>query len=99
MKVRYVYSVEIELDEAIEYYNYQLPGLGMEFYKEVSNAIERIIHFPSAWTKIGRFTRRCLIKRFPYAILFSFDKNENEIIVLAIANLHRNPIHYKDRIR
>ncbi len=97
MEIRFIYPSELELDEAIEYYNYQLPGLGAEFYKEVNKTIERITRFPEAWTKLGHYTRRCLIKKFPYVILYSIDDN-GDILISAIANMHINPVYYKDRI-
>ncbi len=97
MNIHYIYPSEVELDEAVTYYNYELQGLGDEFYKEVKNAIVRIGRFPKAWTRIGIHTRRCLLRKFPYAILYSIDVNE-DILILAIANLHRDPICYKDRL-
>jgi hypothetical protein len=97
MNIRYIYPSELELDEAIEYYNYQLPGLGSEFYNEINRTIERISRFPKAWAKVGLYTRRCLLKQFPYAILYTIDNND-DILILAIANMHRNPLYYKDRI-
>ena len=42
MKVRFVSPANIELDEAVRYYDHQLPGLGFSFYQEVDAAIERI---------------------------------------------------------
>jgi len=68
LKARFVFSADIELDEAIRYYDHQLPGLGFRFFQEVDAAIDRISFMPEAWTKIGRRTRRCLIKSFPYAL-------------------------------
>jgi hypothetical protein len=97
MVISYIYPAELELDEAIEYYNYFLPGLGSEFYTEVKRSLERIVHFPKAWTRVGLYTRRCLLKRFPYSILYTVDDN-NDVLILAIANMHRNPNYYKDRI-
>ncbi len=58
MKVRFISPANIELDEAVRYYDHQLPGLGFRFYQEVDAAIERIILMPEAWTKIGKHTRR-----------------------------------------
>jgi len=98
MKVRLTYFAELELDEAIEYYNFQVPGLGSKFYEEVEQAIERIVLLPKAWTKIGKYTRRCLIKTFPYMILYTIENNFT-IVITAIANTHRNPEHYQDMIR
>ncbi|MDZ7624678.1 MAG: type II toxin-antitoxin system RelE/ParE family toxin [Ignavibacteriaceae bacterium] len=96
MKIRFLSPANIELNEAIDYYDHQLPGLGFRFLQEVSSSIERIKIMPEAWTKIGIHTRRCIIKGFPYAVLFV--KEENTCIVTAIAHLHRNPEHFKKRI-
>lgn len=97
MKARFLFPAEEELDETINYYNYQIPGLGNQFYEEVNQAINRIIKFPNAWTKVGKHARRCLLRRFPYALLYSIENSA--IIILAVANLHRNPEYYRDRIR
>ncbi|MDM8523210.1 hypothetical protein QUF80_07555 [Desulfococcaceae bacterium HSG8] len=59
-------------------------------------AVERIRFMPEAWAKIGRRTRRCLVKGFPYALLYI--PESDEILVTAVAHLHRNPEYYKDRI-
>ena len=96
MKVRLVFPANIELDDAVRYYDHQLPGLGFRFFQEVDAAIERIRFIPEAWTKIGKRTRRCLIKDFPYALLYAIETDE--ILITAVAHLHRDPEHYGDRI-
>ena len=70
LKVRLVSPANIELDEAVRYYDHQLPGLGFRFFQEVAAAIDRIRFMPEAWTKIGDRTRRCILKGFPYALLY-----------------------------
>jgi len=96
LKVRLVFPANIELDDAVRYYDHQLPGLGFRFFQEVDAAIERIRFIPEAWTKIGKRTRRCLIKDFPYALLYAIETDE--ILITAVAHLHRDPEHYGDRI-
>ena len=97
MKARLVFPVDIELDEAIRYYDHQLPGLGFRFFQEVDAAIDRIRFMPEAWTKIGKRTRRCMLKNFPYALFYIAEADE--ILITAVAHLHRNPEQYKDRVR
>ena len=94
--MRFISPANYELDEAIRYYDHQLPGLGFRFFQEVSAAIDRVLLLPEAWTKIGERTRRCILKGFPYAVLYVIDPEE--ILITAVANLHRDPEHYKDRI-
>ncbi len=96
MKIRFSIQADMELVEAIGYYDYQMSGLGHRFLQEVEQAIGRITAMPEAWTKIGKNTRRCLLKSFPYAIFYFAEGNE--IIVTTVAHLHRCPDYYKDRI-
>ena len=96
MRVRFLSPASIELDEAIRYYDHQLSGLGIHFFREVNAAIDRIKRMPEAWTKIGEQTRRCLIKGFPYALHYVVEKDE--VLITAVAHLHRDPEHYGNRI-
>ncbi len=82
MKIRLISPAIIELDEAVKYYDHQLPGLGFRFFQEVSSSIERIKLIPEGWTKIGVRTRRCILKGFPYAILYV--KETEEILITAL---------------
>ena len=68
--VRFISPANNELDEAATYYDHQLPRLGFRFFQEVASAAERIRSMPEAWTKIGEQTRRCILKSFPYALLY-----------------------------
>lgn len=96
MKVRLISTANLELDEAVRYYDHQLPGLGFRFFQETSAAIERIKLLPEAWTKVDERTRRCMLKGFPCALLYVVEREE--ILITAVAHLHREPEHYKDRI-
>ena len=96
MNVRFASSANLELDQAIRYYDHQLPGLGFRFFREVEAAVDRIRAIPEAWTIVGKHTRRCIVKGFPYALLYAV--NADEILITAVAHFHRDPEHYKDRI-
>ncbi|RKX24317.1 MAG: type II toxin-antitoxin system RelE/ParE family toxin [Candidatus Zixiibacteriota bacterium] len=84
-----------ELEEAIEYYNDQLQGLGDQFYQQFLTTLDYLTQAPDAWRKIGENTRRINIKRFPYLILYVLDGED--ILITCIAHQHRNPIFYTDR--
>ncbi len=68
MKIDFLEIAQIELDDAIEYYNYEAPGLGDAFLTEVLNALDRIGEFPEAWHPCSKRARRCQTRRFPYGI-------------------------------
>jgi hypothetical protein len=96
MKINFLEIAQVELDNAIEYYNYEVSGLGDTFLTEVLKALDRIGEFPEAWHPCSTRTRRCQTRRFPYGVIYQI--REKEILVVAIANLHRKPDYWKDRI-
>jgi len=62
-----------EFKEATLYYSEKSYSLGLAFYTEVEYAIERIVENPVLYRVIDEDVRRCLTKRFPYAILYSIE--------------------------
>jgi len=66
MKYSFHPSAKNEFNEAIDYYDDCQAGLGKEFAKEIFSAIQRILQFPKAWSRLSENTRRCLPRRFPY---------------------------------
>ncbi|HCH24524.1 MAG TPA: plasmid stabilization protein [Oceanospirillaceae bacterium] len=95
MDVRFLTPAVKELDEAFVYYQSIVDGLGYEFVSEVEHSITRIKHFPTAYPLIGSQSRRCLIHRFPYGLIYQ-ERNE-EILIIAISNLHRKPKYWVSR--
>lgn len=85
-----------EMEEAIDYYNDQMPGLGEQFYNAFLSSVDYISISPDAWRKVGSNTRRINIKRFPYLILYVLDGND--ILITCIAHQHRNPTYYANKI-
>jgi hypothetical protein len=96
MIIKFLTEAQIELDETINYYNQEYPGLGDNFLQEVLNSIERIVEFPKAWHQLSKNIRRCQTRRFPYGLIYILV--DDEILVLSVSNLHRKPNHWKDRV-
>ncbi len=88
-------DAEAEFEEATEYYEECKPGLGLDFAEEVYAAISRIRKFPEAWAELSANTRRCLTNRFPFGVIYQ--TKQNEIRIVAVANLHRRPNYWKTR--
>ena len=95
MKIIFLPPADKELRDAVVYYNDQLEGLGNQFLQDVLTAIDFIKKFPYAWHKVGKHTRRFLLRRFPYLILYIPEKNK--IIITAIAHKYRHPNYYLNR--
>ena len=92
MKVIFLPPADKELVEAISFYNDQMTGLGDKFYKDVVSALNLIIAFPQGWQKVGINTRKCILKHFPYLILFVVEKEQ--ILITAVSHQHRHPKSY-----
>jgi hypothetical protein len=93
-----LYPGEQELGEAVEYYEAQEVGLGFKLFEEVWAAIERIEQYPEAWQPISQRTRRCQTKRFPYGVIYQIREEEDQILIVAVAHLHRKPGYWRNRI-
>jgi len=96
MKLKFIHPSENEFIDAYNYYQDQLIGLGDQFLIEFNQSIKIIINHPKIWKKVGNRTRKSIIKRFPFLILYIFE--ENTIHITCIAHQHRNPEYYIQRI-
>jgi hypothetical protein len=96
MKIKFLEIAQIELDESFEYYEFQQKNLGYRFIQEIKESISRIEFYPLGWQQITKNTRRCLVKNFPYGVIYQI--RDNCILIIAIANLHRKPNYWHTRI-
>jgi hypothetical protein len=86
---------EAELDRAVEYYEDCRHGLGIEFAQEVYATTHRIIQYPEAWSPISKNTRRCLMNRFPFGVIYQL--KSDSVRIIAVADLRRRPDYWLDR--
>ena len=88
-------EAERELNQAVDYYNDCQPSLGLDFLREVYISIQNILAYPQAWTPISKNTRRCLVNRFPFGVIYQISKND--ILIIAIMQLNRKPDYWQQR--
>lgn len=88
-------EAEEEFNQAIDYYEDIDPGLGYDFALEVYSTIQRAVDYPTAWAVLDGEVRRCLVRRFPFGVLYTAE--QAEIFVVAVMNLHRQPGYWIDR--
>ena len=96
MSVRLLPAAQSELDEAIHWYAQQAPGLGDSFLVEFLRTIQLIERHPNGWHPLSNQTRRCRLRRFPYGVIYNI--NQDDILVLAVAHLHRRPAYWHGRV-
>ncbi len=96
--MKYIFhpEAEEELNLAVDYYNQCQANLGWDFSKEVYTAIQNILAFPEAWASLSKNTRRCLVNRFPFGVIYQ--NKDNKILIVAIMQLNRKPGYWHNRI-
>jgi hypothetical protein len=85
-----------EASVAVAYYAAVDQQLGADFLTELGNALTRILGSPKAWTKHIAGTRRCLLRRFPYGVVYQI--RSESIQIVAVAHLHRRPQYWIERL-
>jgi toxin ParE1/3/4 len=82
-------DAERDLDQAYNWYNEKVPGLGSDFLVVVERALESIQANPARFPIVYRKVHRALLRRFPYGVFFVTDGDQ--IAVLAVMHTARDP--------
>jgi len=82
----------LEFNDAVAYLELEQKGLGLRFKSDVKDALGRIVKWPQGWVRERKEIRRCLLRTFPYKILYSLE--DDHIFVIAIAHQHRRPNYW-----
>ena len=89
-------DAEVDLDEAVLWYETELGGLGIRFYNCFENALDRIVKNPNAFIEISPEIRRIIIKQFPYKVFYSV--SGNKIFVIGVMHAKRSSRFIKRRL-
>jgi plasmid stabilization system protein ParE len=85
-----------ELKSAIAWYLDRSEPAATNFVAAVDRALELIVQSPDRWPKGQHATRRFVLQRFPFALIYR--EKENVIELLAVAHGHRRPSYWKGRL-
>ncbi|CEO89161.1 type II toxin-antitoxin system RelE/ParE family toxin [Syntrophaceticus schinkii] len=99
MKCSFHPKAKDEFLEAIDYYKSCGTDLDLEFVNEIYSTIQRIIQFPTAWSRFSENTRRCLTRRFPFGIIYHLMEDKDEIVIIAVMQVNRKPDYWKKRLK
>ena len=90
-----LHEAEVELWEAVEFYESKCVGLGLDFERAAKAAVELIQQSPERWPLREDGTRRHLIHRFPYVVVYIHHKDH--IWIIAFAHCRRRPGYWSGR--
>ncbi len=89
-------SALAELKSALSWYLERNESAAVKFAAEIDRAMELLIAAPQRWPGGEHGSRKFVLRRFPFAIVYR--EKQAVIQVLAIAHGHRRPGYWKDRL-
>lgn len=96
MSIRLRPEVEAELEAAIDWYEACSPGLGSDFIRAVEASLASIERNPECCQIVFDTARRALLRRFPYALIYSIEPDA--IVIVACLHTRQNPEHWRQRV-
>jgi toxin ParE1/3/4 len=85
-----------ELEEADSWYLSHSYEVSLDFLNELYAAVEDIVRAPRRWPKYLHGTRRFVMQRFPFSVVYLDDSEL--ITIIAVAHGKRKPGYWKDRL-
>ena len=85
-----------ELIDSAEYYEAQVERLGESFLDEVEQAVVDVSESPERWPYFLLNSRRRLLDRFPYSIVYLIETER--IYILAVMHQRRRPGYWRKRV-
>jgi len=85
-----------ELKSAVSWYLEQNQTAADRFASELDRAIDLVTTWPGRWPPGERGTRKFVLQRFPYAVIYR--EKESAVQILAVAHGHRQPGYWKERL-
>lgn len=95
LKVRLSDDAIAEARAAFAWYRERNPQAADAFLRELDHATESIGHSPDAWPPYLGGTRRRLLRRFPFSLVYRMRGDQAEVI--AVAHQRRRPGYWMGR--
>jgi plasmid stabilization system protein ParE len=88
-------AAHTELQGAYSWYLERNPAAAVAFLEEIDHAIEAISENPNRWPFYVEGTRRLVLRRFPFSVVYR--ELASTIMVVAFAHGRRRPGYWRNR--
>jgi plasmid stabilization system protein ParE len=95
--VRYHQGASADVKSAVSWYQSHSPKAASDFVEELDRAVDTIREAPERWPMAKDNTRRFLLWRFPFSIIYS--EQEATIVIWAVAHGSRRPEYWSRRLK
>jgi plasmid stabilization system protein ParE len=86
-------QAEADIEEAFRHYHDYSTDLGSGFIDDLDAVLSRIRENPAHYQSVHRDLHRVLLKRFPYAVFYSF--TDQVVTVFAVLHQASDPQRWK----
>jgi plasmid stabilization system protein ParE len=93
--IEYHEGATADVKSAVAWYQKRSPKAAQDFVEELRRAAETICRTPQRWPKGKNDTRRFLLWRFPFSMIYS--AGPSKIVVWPVAHSSRRPEYWSER--
>ena len=93
--LEYLADALAEAEAAAHWYAERSPSAALAFSEELDAAESAIARLPEAWPPYEAGTRRYLLRRFPFSVVYRVEPTR--IVVVAVAHARRRPSYWRSR--
>jgi toxin ParE1/3/4 len=94
-RIRFLAAAAAELSAAVDRYEAEREGLGLDFATEIERFAQQLLQHPNSGTAHTSNTRRVVLGRFPYGVVYRV--GVSDITIIAIAHHRRRPGYWRSR--
>jgi plasmid stabilization system protein ParE len=86
-----------EAEAAARWYAERSEAAASGFADEIDQAVSAIERLPNAWPAYDHGTRRFLLRRYPFSVVYRVESAR--ILIVAVAHGHRRPGYWQPRLQ
>jgi plasmid stabilization system protein ParE len=94
-RVLFTAAARADLDDALKWYEAHAPEIAPQFHQALRAVVGRIAENPRQFPSSSQQTRRALLRRFPYIVIFRAARNA--AYVVAVFHTSRDPTAWRQR--
>jgi plasmid stabilization system protein ParE len=93
--VDFLPEAQRDFDDSFDWYAERSPQAALRFANAVDEVLTRIATQPDLFAAIDERHRGCLIRRFPFRVVYRVETDR--VLIVAVAHAKRRPNYWKHR--